>query len=110
LGPGYESAVPILQALSVLVPIIGVGTVFGIQWALPWGFELPFSGLVMLAGALNLVLAFLLVPRFGGMGMAGSVVTAEALVASGLIVLFHRKGGALWPLRIAPTESEHEHV
>ena len=110
LGPGYESAVPILQALSVLVPIIGVGTVFGIQWALPLGFELPFSGLVVLAGALNLVLAFLLVPRFGGMGMASSVVSAEALVACGLVVVFLRKGGSLWPLRIAPTESEHEHV
>jgi PST family polysaccharide transporter len=109
LGPGYESAVPILQALSVLVPIIGVGTVFGIQWALPLGFELPFSALVVLAGSMNLVLAFLLVPQFGGMGMALSVVTAEALVASGLIVLFHRKGGSLWPLRVAPTESEHEH-
>ena len=109
LGPGYESAVPILRALSVLVPIIGVGTVFGIQWALPWGFELPFSGLVVLAGALNLVLAFLLVPRFGGMGMASSVVTAEALVAFGLVVLFLRKGGSLWPLRIASTETIHEH-
>ena len=109
LGPGYESAVPILQALSVLVPIIGVGTVFGIQWALPWGFELPFSGLVVLAGALNLVLAFLLVPQFGGMGMAWSVVAAEALVACGLVVLFLRKGGSLWPLRMASTETINEH-
>ena len=108
LGPGYESAVPILRALSVLVPIIGVGTVFGIQWALPLGFELPFSALVVLAGALNLVLAFLLVPQFGGMGMAWSVVTAEALVAGGLVVLFLRKGGSLWPLRMASTETVHE--
>jgi len=108
LGPGYESAVPILQTLSVLVPIIGVGTVFGIQWALPWGFELPFSGLVVLAGALNLVLAFLLVPQFGGMGMAWSVVAAEALVACGLVVLFLRKGGSLWPLQIASTETIRE--
>ena len=109
LGAGYESAVPILQALSVIVPIIGVGTVFGIQWALPMGFELPFSALVLLAGALNLVLAFLLVPQFGGMGMAGSVVTAEVLVAGGLLVLFHRKGGSLWPFRVASTGSPHEH-
>ena len=108
LGPGYESAVPILRALSVLVPIIGVGTVFGIQWALPWGFELPFSGLVVLAGALNLVLAFLLVPQFGGMGMAWSVVAAEALVACGLVVLFLRKGGSLWPFQMASVETVHE--
>ena len=109
LGPGYEGAVPILQALSVLMPIIGVGTVFGIQWALPMGFELPFSALVLLAGAVNLALALLLVPQFGGMGMAGSVITAEVLVAGGLLVLFHRKGGSLWPFRIASTEIIHEH-
>ena len=109
LGPGYESAVPILRALSVLVPIIGVGTVFGIQWALPWGFELPFSGLVVLAGALNLVLAFVLVHRFGGMGMASTVVIAEALVAFGLVGLFLRKGGSLCPLRMASTKSVQEY-
>ena len=109
LGPGYDSAITILQALSVLLPIIGVGTVFGIQWALPLGFELPFSALVLLAGALNVALALLLVPRFGGMGMAGSVVTAEALVAGGLVILFHRKGGRFWPLRMASTKSVNEH-
>ena len=90
------------------MPIIGVGTVFGIQWALPLGFELPFSALVLLAGAVNLALALLLVPQFGGMRMAGSVITAEVLVACGLVVLFLRKGGSLWPLRIASTETIHE--
>ena len=110
LGPGYESAVPIIKVLSVLVPIIGVGTVFGIQWALPLGFEVSFSVLVLLAGVLNLVLAFFLVPAYGGIGMAGSVITAEVLVAGGLIVMFHRKGGSFWPLRMASTQSEHGHL
>ena len=101
LGPGYESAIPILRVLAVLPPIIGVGTVFGIQWALPVGLERPFYTLVLLAGALNLVLALLLVPRLAAMGMAVSVLLAELLVAGGLVVLFRCKGGRLWPLRLA---------
>ena len=74
LGPGYDIAIPILQVLSVLAPIIGVGTVFGIQWALPMGLEFQFSMLVLFAGVLNILLALILVPSLGGMGMAGSVV------------------------------------
>ena len=108
LGPGYGPAIPILRLLSTLLPIIGLGTVLGIQWALPLGFELPFSGLVLLAGVVNVALALLLVPRLGGMGMASSVVIAEALVAGGLLLLFHRKGGSLWPLRVAAIQSGYE--
>ena len=108
LGPGYETAVPILRLLSTLLPIIGLGTVLGIQWALPLGVELPFSVLVLLAGCVNVSLAFLLVPRLGGMGMASSVVIAEALVVGGLLLLFHRKGGSFWPLRVVGIQSGYE--
>lgn len=98
LGPGYEQAVPILRLLASLPAIIGVGTVFGIQWALPAGFDRPFYLLVLFAGALNLVLAVLLVPSLNAMGMAVSVVSAEFLVAAGLVVVFRINGGKLWPL------------
>jgi len=107
LGPGYDTAIPILQVLSVLAPIIGVGTVFGIQWALPMGLEFQFSVLVLFAGVLNILLALILVPSLEGMGMAGSVVIAEALVVVGLILLFKRKGGRFWPLW-APQHDEFE--
>ncbi len=85
LGPGYERAVPVLQMLALLPPVIALGTVLGIQWALPLGLDRPFYILVLSAGVLNLLLASILAPDLGAMGMAISVILAEALVAFGLL-------------------------
>jgi PST family polysaccharide transporter len=103
LGPGYEEAVPVLRILAVLPPVIGVGTAFGIQWALPVGLERPFYSLVIAAGVVNVGLAVLLVPGFGGEGMALAVLAAEVLVAAGLLSLFRLKGGSFRPLRLPDT-------
>lgn len=96
LGPEYEAAVPVLRLLAVLLPIIAVGTVLGIQWALPMGLDRPFSALVIGAGALNILLATILAPRFGPMGMAISVVAAESSVVIGLLFLIRSKGRDVW--------------
>ncbi|HET7274378.1 MAG TPA: oligosaccharide flippase family protein [Longimicrobiaceae bacterium] len=96
LGPGYESAVPVLRMLALLPPIIALGTVLGIQWALPLGLDRPFYVLVLSAGALNLLLAAVLAPEYGAFGMAVSVVLAEALVAFGLLRVTWSATGALW--------------
>lgn len=98
LGQGYEAAVPVLRVLALLLPIVSLGTVLGIHWALPMGFDRPFYGLVIAAGALNVVMAYLLAPRFGALGMAISVVLADALVAAGLFWLAWRKEAALFEL------------
>lgn len=98
LGPGYEPAVPILRTLSLLLPIIALGTVLGIQWALPMGFDRPFYSLVLGAGLLNVVLALLLAPRFGAEGMAISVVLADSMVSGGLLLLAWREARDLWRL------------
>lgn len=98
LGPGYEAAVPVLRGLSVLPPIVAVATVLGTQWAIPRGHDRALLGFVALGALLSLAAAFLLVPRFGAMGMASSVVAAELSVAGGLGWLAFRKG-----LRWKPT-------
>ena len=100
LGPEYGEAVPVLRVLSVLPPLIAIGTLFGIQWALPAGLERPFYRLVVAAGILNILLAALLVPRYGALGMAVSIAIAEVLVAGGLILVFLSKGGRLWPFAL----------
>jgi polysaccharide transporter, PST family len=96
LGPGYEAAVPVLRALSVLPPIIAVGTVLGLQWALPTGLDRPYFRLVITGAVVNVALAILLVPRFGALGMAGAIITAECLVTGGLLVLVWLHGREMW--------------
>lgn len=96
LGPGYEAAVPVLRALGLLPPIIALGTVIGIQWALPMGHERIYYRAVIAAAILNVTLAVLLVTRYGAMGMAASVIAAECLVLAVLLVLAWKRGRDVW--------------
>ncbi len=100
LGPGYEAAIPVMRILAVLPPTIALGTIFGIQWALPAGLERPFVLLVLAGGVLNIAMAVLLAPPFGAVGMAVSVLSAEVVVAGGLLWLFRARGGRFRPLTL----------
>ena len=95
LGPGYEDAVPVLRVLALLVPIIAVGTVLGLFWALPFGRDRVLLLVTATAGLVNVALVVVLVPRMAALGMAAlgmasAVVTAELLVAVTLGVLYAR--------------------
>lgn len=96
LGPGYEPVVPVLRVLAVMLPVVAVGTVLGIQWALPLGRDRMFYRLVIGAGVLNLAAAAWLAPRYGAMGMAVSVVLAQVFVSAGLVWDSWRADHGLW--------------
>ena len=91
LGPGYDDVVTVVRVLACLPVLVAVGTVLGLHWALPLGMEAAYTRLVIAAGAASLLLAALLVPRMGAVGMAWSAVSAEALVEAGLVWLFLRR-------------------
>lgn len=102
LGPGYEPTVEVIRVLAVIPTLLGVGTVLGLQWALPIGLDRPYSRMVLGAGIMNIVLAFLLVPPFGALGMAGAAVLAEASVEAGLIILALRHRSGPWRQPVDP--------
>ena len=90
LGTGYEAAVPVLRLLALLLPIIAIGTVLGIFWALPLGRDRALLVVTAAAGVLNVLLVLVLVPRHGASGMAGAVVVAELLVSVSLGLMYGR--------------------
>ena len=95
LGPGYEASVPVLRAMSLLVPMIALSNVLGIQWMLPMGLDKLFNTIIITAGALNLVLALFMAPTFGIMGMAWSVNIAETYVTVSMFVTLWWRGSTL---------------
>jgi PST family polysaccharide transporter len=101
-GPGYGQVVPILRILALLPPIQAFGAVLGIQWVLPLGREAIYNRLVISAGVCNLVLAAVLLPWLGAMGMATSAVIADGLVTIGLVVVVARMGDSPWVRAVAP--------
>ena len=93
LGAGYESAVPVLRMLGLLPALVAVNTVLGIYWALPFGRDRSFLASIIAAGVSNVVLAAVLVPRFGALGMAAASITAEVIVLLVLGTLYYRTVG-----------------
>jgi PST family polysaccharide transporter len=91
LGPEFDKAIVVLRILAFLPPLIAVSNVLGIQWMLALGLDRYVNGVVLLAGVLNLSLAFALVPRHAQVGMAVAVVLSEALVALGLYAVLRLK-------------------
>ena len=90
LGPGYESAIPLLRILALLPPLVAIDTVFGLHWAVPHGHDRPFLATMLMAGSLNLVLAVVLLPRFGAEGVSAAVVLAECGGMLALATLWRR--------------------
>ena len=97
LGPGYEGAVPVLRALAILPFLIAVDTVLGLYWAVPFGHERALLITIVGAGVTNITLAFLLVPRWGVLGMSLAVVVAELVVVASLAMLYLRHRRASRP-------------
>src|SRR5690606_1212062 len=56
-GTEYAPVVGVIRILAVIPPLLGLGTVLGIHWALPMGMDRLYVRFVVGAGALNLVLA-----------------------------------------------------
>jgi PST family polysaccharide transporter len=94
-GKGYANVVPLLRALALLLPVVTVATVLGFYWALPAGRDGLLLRATALAGAVNLLLVMVLVPRWGGGGMAGAVLAAEGVMVAMLAAAYRRRGRAL---------------
>lgn len=96
LGEGYQEAVMVLQVLALLMPINALTNVLSVQWMLPLGMDRTVSFAVLLATALDIILAIILAPKFAHMGMAWVAVVANL---SMLLVL---SLSLWWHTRIRP--------
>lgn len=91
-GPVFGDAVPVLALLLVassalalfngLVPLISAS---GLTWGL--------SGVTLISASTNVVLDFLLIPRFGIVGSACATVLAYSLSAGIVMILVQRRFG-----------------
>jgi PST family polysaccharide transporter len=79
-GAQFAPAVTVLRLLVVLPPLISLTQSVAVLWLFPSGRERVVTRTVIAAGALNLLLALLLVPRLAHLGMAWAVICSEAFV------------------------------
>lgn len=76
-GDRYESTIPVLRIMSLLMPIVGFGASLSVQYMFPRRMEREVLHSVVTAGILYVLSAIFLSHRYGAVGMAWAVVIAE---------------------------------
>lgn len=80
LGIEFLEAISVLRVMSVLPFLFALGAGLTLLVMLPFHLEARLLWVYALAGVINLMLVLILVPRYGGVGMAVAVVFAEVSV------------------------------
>ena len=95
-----DSSAPILQVLALIIPVNVAGAVFGV-WLMSLHRDRLILTVALVAGVSHVVLGCLLTLLFGPIGMAWSVIAAEALGATGgFLAVRHeaRRAAAVGPV------------
>jgi PST family polysaccharide transporter len=94
-GRGFAHAVPVLRIMGFLPFVLSITYSVGLQWLLPLGRDMVVNRIIICGGVLNLCLAFALASRFGAIGMACSVLSAELFVCGSFLWIVCRST-SLW--------------
>lgn len=90
LGREYEASVRVLYVFALILPLNATNDALIMHWMLPHGMERVIGAVTVVAILVNLISASMLAPRFAQMGMAWSILIAEAfqLVALGAMLFW----------------------
>ncbi len=92
LGPAFRESVPVLRVFSLYIPLIALTTVIIFQLLLPNQLDKQFNFVNYSAGALGILVAFLLVPKMAAVGIAWSAVTSQVYTLVAFIIVLWRAG------------------
>ena len=88
-----DASAPILRVLALIIPVNVTGAVFGV-WLMTLHRDRLIMTIAVVAGVANVVLGCVFTLLFGPIGMAWSVITAEAIGAAGGLLAVRREARA----------------
>lgn len=92
LGEGYSHSITVLKIIAWLPFLITFSNVTGVQTMLPLKRDKAFAIILLIAGVLNVVVSFIIVPVYFEIGTSVSVLITETFVTSSfLYYLLKRK-------------------
>lgn len=86
-GDGYNPIIYLVYVYSPLILCIGINNCLAEQYLTPIGKRKQTATIVIISALLNLLLNFLLIPRFQAIGAAIASVFSEAFIAIAYIVM-----------------------
>ena len=97
LGPEFHRSIATLQVMGPIPLVVALATALATQLMLPLTLDRFYLATVATGAGLSLVLTAALVPSYGAIGTAVSVVTTETAILLGLYGILRTRG--LDPLR-----------
>lgn len=91
-GPDFEEAVSLLRILALVLPLTALANVAS-GFMASMRMDATLSKIILAGGVLNVALGCVLASAFDSVGMACSVIVAEAVVLAGSAVAVRRRGG-----------------
>ena len=79
-GEGYDPVVGLIQAQSVILPLIGCSNIIGIQLLVPSGRENLLTKSVVIGAAVNICLNAFFIAKIGALGAVIASILAELTV------------------------------
>ncbi len=79
-GEGFESCIPLMRILSLVIPLICITNVIGVQYLLPTHQDNAYTLSVVFGAITNIIINIFAIPHFGAMGAAFATVLAEFIV------------------------------
>jgi PST family polysaccharide transporter len=91
-GAEYTAATPVLRVMAAIIPLMVLNGALVTQWMIPHALDGMLNAVILTSAGLNLVLALILAPWFGALGMAWVTVVAESFILTGLIWSLRQRG------------------
>ena len=92
LGDGYAFVIPVLRIVALALPFAATSTMLGIQWMLPLGLDRILVKVTLVAGILNVIGCIVLGSIYSAVGVAVTMVAAEAVLMAGILLALWRRG------------------
>ncbi len=91
-GIQFNESILLLRIMAFLPFLIALSNIFGIQTMLTFNYKKAFSNIIIIASAVNIILALLLAPIYKDVGIAVAVVITETLVTIVMFLYLKNKG------------------
>ena len=92
LGPQYLTSITVLRVFALWIPMIALSTVIIFQLLLPNHLDGQFNFVNLTSGAVGIVAAMALAPRYGAVGIAWSAAASQAFTLIAFSIVLARAG------------------
>lgn len=101
LGKQFEKSIIVIQILSFLPLITGLGNIFGTQTMLNFGLKETFTKIIIAGSVMSIFLSIILVISFQYIGISLSMLITETIITGLLLTYLYINGIDLMQLKLS---------